>query len=109
MFARYLSELALIDYNFLQYTPRQVAAASTYIALRLMKFSPPWNENLKQASGLDETDLKPCAKDLMNLLDQAEKSNLKAVRKKYSQKKFMEVAKIKLDIPKSDEKKSKLI
>ena len=45
----------------------------------------------------------------MNLLDQAEKSNLKAVRKKYSQKKFMEVAKIKLDIPKSDEKKSKLI
>lgn len=61
-----------------------MAAASIYIALRLMKFSPPWNENLVQASNLTEGSLKPCAKDLMNLLDQAEKSNLKAVRKKYS-------------------------
>lgn len=49
-----------------------------------MKFLPPWNENLKEASGLGEGELKACARDLMNLLEQSEKSNLKAVRKKYS-------------------------
>ena len=34
----------------------------------------------------------------MTILDGAEKANLKAIRKKYSQKKFMEVSKIKLDV-----------
>ena len=62
MFARYLTELALVDYNMLRYTPRQVAAASIYIALRLMKFSPPWNENLVRASNMSEGELKPCAR-----------------------------------------------
>ncbi len=68
-----------------------------------MKFSPPWNENLTQASGMTEGELKPCARELMSLLDQAEKANLKAVRKKYTNKKYMEVSKIKLDLQKTEE------
>lgn len=103
MFARYLTELALVDYNMLRYTPRQVAAAAIYIALRLMKFNPPWNENLVRASNMTETELKPCARELMGILDGSEKANLKAIRKKYSQKKFMEVSKIKLDVQKTED------
>ena len=44
-----------------------------------------------------EQDIRPCAKELCMLLANAEKNSLVAVRRKFSQPAFHEVAKIKIE------------
>jgi len=56
-----------------------------------------WSNIMTKHSKYSETQLRPCAKDLCILLQNAGKSNLQAVRRKFSTAKYLEVAKIQLD------------
>ncbi len=43
MMARYLIELALIEYSFLKYTPSNTAASAIYLAAKIFKLKNTWN------------------------------------------------------------------
>ena len=94
--ARYLIELSLVEYKMLKYTPSNIAASALYLASKILK-KTPWNECLEKNAQYTEHEVRPCAKDLYVLLQNAPKTSLQAVRKKFSQKKYMEISKIQLD------------
>lgn len=97
-FARYLIELPLIEYRMLKYSPSNLAASALFLAQKIMhREEPAWNETMTQHSGYNESQLKPCAKDLCVLLQGIEKCSLQAVRKKYSLPKYNEVALISIE------------
>ena len=105
--ARYLIELPLIEYRMLKYTPSQLAASAMFLALKIIpKFDesqdpaiklPAWDEKLMKHTGYNESQLRPCAKDLCILLQGIEKCSLQAVRKKFSNSVYNEVALIRLE------------
>eukprot|EP00742_Colponemidia_sp_Colp-10_P002502 GILJ01002666.1.p1 GENE.GILJ01002666.1~~GILJ01002666.1.p1 ORF type:complete len:408 (-),score=84.02 GILJ01002666.1:227-1450(-) len=97
MLARYLLELPMTEYKMLKYPPSTMAAAALYLALKVLK-KVAWTRGFEKHSQYTESAIRPCAKDLCFLLQNAEKSSLQAVRKKYSLAKHLEVAKIPLDV-----------
>ena len=50
MMARYLLELALVEYSFLKYTPSNIAAAAVYLAAKIFKLKNTWNTVVAQCS-----------------------------------------------------------
>lgn len=83
--ARYLIELPLIEYRMLKYCPSQLAASALFLALKIIpKYDendptvklPAWDENLLRHTGYNESQLRPCAKDLCILLQGIEKCSL---------------------------------
>jgi len=94
--ARYLTELASVEYKMLKYNPSTLACSAIYLVNKIQK-KEGWSDLLVKHGKYTETQLRPCAKDLCILLQNAGKSNLQAVRRKFSSAKFLEVAKIQLD------------
>lgn len=94
MLARYLMELTLVDVKFLRYQPSHLAAAALFLANKLHRKHPSWPAPLVRHTRYTETLIKGCAKEICGLLENAERSSLQAVRKKYSLAKFQSVAKI---------------
>jgi Cyclin len=94
--ARYLLELALIEYKMLKYIPSNMAAASVYLVNKILK-REGWPDIMVKQAKYSESQIRPCAKDLCVLLQNAGKGNLTAVKRKFSNPKFHEVAKIQLD------------
>ncbi|OMJ83903.1 hypothetical protein SteCoe_15058 [Stentor coeruleus] len=90
--ARYLQELALIDYKMLKYSNSLIAAGSIYLMFKLKSIKPEWTGDLRKASGYTEDQIKPCAKDLCLLFQNSHKSSLKGVREKFSSDQFFCVA-----------------
>lgn len=93
---RYLLELALVEYKMLKYSPSNIACSAIYLVNKIQK-KEGWSDLMVKHSKYNEIQLRPCAKDLCILLQNASKSNLQAVRRKFSSTKFLEVAKIQLD------------
>jgi hypothetical protein len=56
-----------------------------------------WSELLTLHTGYTEGMLRPCAKDMCILLQGIERCSLQAVKKKFSQPQFEEVALIRLE------------
>lgn len=96
--SRYLLELSLVEYRMLKHPPSMLAAASLYLSQKIVKRSDPWCKTLVLASTFKESHIRPCAKDLCILLQGVEKCLLKAVQKKFSLTKFLEVGKIRLNM-----------
>lgn len=94
-FARYMLELSLLEYRMLKYSPTMQAAAAMYLAYKVLGRVPAWNNYYADYTGYSEKQLRMCARDMCALVKGIESSPLAAVRKKYSSKKFLEVAKIK--------------
>lgn len=94
--AKYILELALVDYPMTRHQPSLIASAAIYLVHKLQK-KEAWNEALEKASKYQESQLRSCAKEMCLLIQKAWKSNLQAVRKKYSSSKYLEVGKIQLD------------
>eukprot|EP00033_Pygsuia_biforma_P005420 GCRY01005981.1.p1 GENE.GCRY01005981.1~~GCRY01005981.1.p1 ORF type:complete len:419 (+),score=75.31 GCRY01005981.1:138-1394(+) len=89
--AKYICELSLLEYRMLRYTPSLIAAGATFIAQKMIGHDQ-WTPTLQHYTGYSEKDLQPCVTDLLYLLQKAPQSSLQAVSKKYSHRKFMEVA-----------------
>eukprot|EP00899_Mesostigma_viride_P017956 jgi/Mesvir1/26161/Mv06860-RA.1 len=93
--ASFLSELAIIDYGMIKYTPSMIAAAAVYVALLMQGREKPWNRLMVRHTAYTEHQLASCAQALVHLHHQAPTNKLVAVHKKYSSERFMEVALLK--------------
>jgi len=93
---KYLIELMMIDVKLLKYTPSQIAAGSVYIARLMTQKTPCWTPTLEHYSTYPEAQVHGVAVDMNELLKRAQKSSLKAIKKKYSTPKFGQVAEIPL-------------
>lgn len=91
--AQYLLELTLVDYKMLKHPPSHLAAASIFLSNKLLR-RPSWPTAAVRQTNMTEAMLKPCAKQICDLLEHAPNSPLQAVRKKYSQLKHHSVAKL---------------
>ena len=95
--ARYALELALVNYRMVKYQPSAVACSAIYLVHKLQKKKECWDEVMQRNSYYQEAQLRTCAKDLCALIQKAKKSNLKAVTKKFSSSRYLEVGKIELE------------
>ena len=97
VFARYLLELFLVEYKSIYYLPSLIAASSLFLTFKICKsrnkkFSPV---DLSLVTGYSEEKIRDCARDILVVLDGVQLNPLQAVKNKFSQNKFMEVAKVK--------------
>ncbi len=95
--AKYILELCLVDYKMLKYEPNLLAASALYLSNKILKKNQSWNEILEKNSTLNENELRTCAKDLFLLLQNTEKGSLQAVKRKYSDSKFLSVSRIQME------------
>lgn len=95
--AKYILELCLVDYKMLKYEPNILAASGLYLSNKILKKNQSWNEILEKNSSFSENELRPCAKDLFLLLQNAEKSSLQAVKRKFSDPKWLSVSRIQME------------
>lgn len=89
---KYLCELSLLEYRFLQYKPSQVTAAAVLVAHRIEGVSPAWTPTLQHYTGFAESDLETCAADLSCAHADAAHLPIEAVYKKYTHSPYMRVA-----------------
>ncbi|XP_039210877.1 G2/mitotic-specific cyclin-B3 [Crotalus tigris] len=90
--ARFLCELTLQDYTFVQEGASRLAASCLLLALK-MKNLGGWSPTLEYYSGYQVLDLLPLVRRLNYLLICGQDDRLRAVRNKYSHRVFFEVAK----------------
>ncbi|XP_070616191.1 G2/mitotic-specific cyclin-B3 [Erythrolamprus reginae] len=93
--ARFICELTLQDYAFVQEGASRLAASCLLLAL-VMKNLGGWNPTLQHYSGYRVPDLLPLVRRLNFLLVCGQDDRLKAVRNKYSHRVFFEVAQMEL-------------
>ncbi|OMJ69524.1 hypothetical protein SteCoe_32735 [Stentor coeruleus] len=94
-FARYLIELALVEYKFLKYKPSNIAASAMYLTQKILKNC---SRSLSEQTTNTDAEIRVCAKDLALVLQRAENFTLQAVRKKFMHQKYFEVAKLQVKI-----------
>lgn len=96
MFCQYFLEIALLDTTHLYFKPSELAAGSIYLMNKLFKRSA-WTNSLKMTTGVSESKAKMCAKELFSTLEKIERSDLKAVTRKYNSEKFYCISKYKIE------------
>ena len=92
----YAIELGLLECAVLKYKPSLVAAAGVYIARKMLDATASWGVGLTEATNHSESEVKPCAKDLVILLQSAAKSKHNSLHRKFSSEKYLEVARIRV-------------
>jgi hypothetical protein len=95
MFGRYLLEVFLLDYKMTRFTPSLIACTAAYMVMKLFRFTN-YQEIYGQFynSNNNSTLLKECAKEICFLVENVEKSILKAAKRKFSSTKYYEVSQI---------------
>ncbi|CAL0305798.1 unnamed protein product [Lupinus luteus] len=89
----YLAELSLLDYSCLKFLPSLVAASATFLARYIMwPKMHPWTSNLCKSTGYNVAELKECVLILHDLYMARRGGSFTAIREKYKQNKFKNVA-----------------
>jgi len=91
--AKFIIELALLDYSMLNHLPSLQAAGACYLARRMLRSPPYWSPTLEFYSGYTEADVLPVAREL-NALVAVPNSRHPVIRKKYASPKLGSVANI---------------
>lgn len=93
--ANYLTELSLLEYGMLCYSPSLIAASAIFLAKFILNPSKrPWTLTLRHYTLYKPSDLCDCVKAIIHcLLCNIHSSSLPAIREKYSQHKYKFVAK----------------
>lgn len=94
---KYFIELTLQDYKFLKYLPSTIAAGALYMALHTTKENS-WNSTIQSHTQYAPAALRDIVNDLYAVAA-IDSPKYRAVRKKYSHKKYLEVASIKVSRP----------
>lgn len=89
---KYLVELPLQDYKFLQFLPSTIAASAMYLSNQILG-KQAWSPLLQAHSKKSVDQISACLSEL-RALAMGDPAKYKAVRKKYSHKKFFEVSKL---------------
>ncbi|KAF8103373.1 hypothetical protein N665_0188s0310 [Sinapis alba] len=92
--ANYLTELTLIECQFLKYLPSVIAASAVFLAKWTMNQSShhPWNATMEHYTTYKASDLKECVQALQELQLNTKGCPLYSIRIKYRQEKFKSVA-----------------
>lgn len=90
--SQYLLELSLVESGMLRYRPSLTAAAALYLSTKLCCGGEPWKQRMEALTGCGERTMDGCAKDMVAMLQAVPRSQLQAVRRKFSAPKFEEVA-----------------
>jgi len=95
-FAKYILETVLLEVSMLKYKHSLIAAGSIFLVNKIFK-KHGWTETLGHHTGYTEADVKPCAKDLYFTMQNSEKLALHAVKRKFSNVKYLEVSKYRIE------------
>lgn len=69
MLAKYMIELAILDHPMQQYSANQLASGAIYLVHKIRRIHPSWSqETMVSLTGLAESEIRGCAKELCNLL-----------------------------------------
>jgi cyclin B len=90
-FAKFCLELCLVEYQMLRYAPSLVAASCVLASRRLIA-QLDWDDTLYVHTGYRESDLSQCLEQVMELLQNSKRSNLTAVRRRYSSRRYLGAA-----------------
>lgn len=97
--AKYLTELASVEYSMCHYHPSEIAAASLYLSLKLFpkdkqETGSTWTETLCYYTKYSSAHIRPIVIELLKILKGAPNpaGKLKAVFTKYSSTKFDKIA-----------------
>lgn len=90
--ARYILELALLDIRQLKYNPSLLASAALLLSNEILGQPHVWPPVLANIARYEQSILRSCANELKALLDAAPTGALQAVRKKYMQPSYYNVA-----------------
>lgn len=94
---RYLLELALLNHKYLKYSPSNQAASAVYLTNKIFHRDSCWPEVLAGHSKYSEKQVRVCARDLCRTLEDVGKQKLDSIKRKFINKKFMEIALIQID------------
>lgn len=92
-FGLYLLEIYLIDYRMSKFLPSIIACTAAYIVMKFFKM-----ENYKQIysewniNGTGAAEIKDCAREICFLVDNIDKSTLKAAKRKFANADFEQVS-----------------
>ena len=92
MLGRYVLELALIEYKMIKYSQSLIACSALYLINKIQK-KQAWPEEIERQSRYKEIELKQCSKEMLLILQNVDKSNLQAVKKKFAGVKYLEISK----------------
>lgn len=93
LFAQYIIELTLIEYNMLKYTSGEISLSAYYIAYKIKQTQKELKlEYFCDIFQYNEDKLRECAKEICGILEHSENNSLQAVIKKFSSEKFSFVA-----------------
>lgn len=92
--AKYLMELTLPDYSFVQYDPSEIAAAALCASMKLLQKDAEWDEKMAYYSRYNAEELAPIVEKLATLIMGSETSKYQAVRNKFASSKFMKISTI---------------
>ena len=107
--ARYILELALFDLKSYRHRPSMLAAAAVYLANKLKKKARAWGAALEQQTGYSEQEIRPCAKELLLVLEKAAADPLlKSIKKKFSSAAYCEVSKLRFEKKEAEKEKKAL-
>jgi len=94
--AKYIMEVAMLEYEMAHYPPSKIAGAALFLSLRLLepeaKLSTVWTQALETYSTYKAKDLLGLVFKMAEVLANMEENKLQAVKTKYSLKKFLKVA-----------------
>ncbi|CAG7903208.1 unnamed protein product [Brassica rapa] len=86
--ANYLTELTLVECEFLKFLPSVIAASAVFLAKWTMnQSSHPWNATLEHYTTYKASDLKACVQALQELQLNTKGCPLNSIRMKYKQDK----------------------
>lgn len=92
----YLLEVSLLDATLNKYKPSLVAAAGVYLARKMLDSGTVWGAGLTAATQHSDSEVRPCAKDLVIVVQNLEHSKQVALKVKFSSEKFLGVARLAL-------------
>jgi len=96
--ALYLSELAVLDYRMLQYSPSIIGAVCVYLARKIQRHPDPWNWVLEYYTTYPVAGLQGAAVLLHEIIQGASQHKCQASRKKFTYPKYGSVADL-VDVP----------
>lgn len=96
MMARYIIELALVEYEMLKFLPSQISCGAIYLANKIFK-KEGWSITMTNATKYIDSEVRVVVKSLYLMLTKANSSALKAVRRKFSLPAFCSVSQIDIE------------